>query len=443
MPGVLKNIDYQDPSVRYRGQKILDNVKRLNPQAEIKLELAVDTYYSLYLPLPILEDIDRISIANKDHYEIVKTALNDEEFRRLRYYTIADGFASVAIGTLFLISLHDELKHNQDQEEHPTLGASNARMSGHEKLDNYDDMNNNLRSNDLKNRVKNAIKKTIEYAETIKELQHFAYGYHAGVGRTLDFDEDVNSTLRLVKNTDIRKILAFLTRIPNISSVVKKKKIEYQRGEVEGYTIGSDIERIVPTELAYPQIYIYTKIAEGNLLLYNKILHMSMGPIYVLIDKSGSMDGNKILWAKATALALLMRCRIERRAFYVRFFDSEPYKLMKVKVNAKPSDVLKIVEYIASVRNGGGTDISKSIITACNDIAKLKSKDLSDVILITDGEDKIAKSLVKKSLVYAKARLLSVMIMGDNRDLKDVSYKYLKVVKLSEKEALEVIEIID
>lgn len=441
MPGVLKNIDYHDPIVRYRGQKIVDNVRKLDPRAEVQIELAIDTYYSLYLPMPMLEDISKISIANKDHYDVIKTALNDEEFRRLRYYTVADAFASVAIGTLFLISLSEELRADQEQIGQLGSGKSGGKTQELEKSDN--DISNGVKSKDLKNSVKNAVRKTMEYAETIKELQRFTYGYRAGIGHTLDLDEDISTTLKLVRNTDIRKILAFLTRVPNLNSAIKKRKVGYQRGEIEGYTIGSDVERIVPTELAYPQLYIYTKIADSKLLLYNKVLYMSMGPIYVLIDKSGSMDGNKILWAKATALALLMRCRIERRAFYVRFFDSEPYKLMKVKANTRPSDVLKVVEYLASIRNGGGTDISKTIITACNDILKSRSKELSDIIIITDGEDRIAKSLVKKSLAYAKARLISVMIMGDNKDLKDLSYKYLRVVKLSEREILSVIEASD
>ncbi|MEM0371472.1 MAG: VWA domain-containing protein [Ignisphaera sp.] len=439
MPGSLKNIDYQDPFVRYRGQKILDNLKKFSMHNNVQLELAIDVYYSLYLPFPILEDPNKITVGNRNIYEIVRNILEDNEFRRLRYYTIADAFASVAIGTLFLLNLQEELKSENEQQSHMGRGRTGTRNKDTEVENNSESIEDS-RSSDLKNMVRNAIKKTLEHSETIKELQHFTYGYRAGIGHTLDLDEDVNKVLRLVRNTDIKKILMFLSKMPNINTIVKKKKMSYQRGEVEGYTTGSDIERIVSTELAYPSIYIYIKIAENKLLLYNKVLYMSLGPIYVLIDKSGSMDGNKILWAKATALALLMRSRIEKRAFYIRFFDSEPYKLMKIKPNAKPSEVLRVVEYVAMVRNGGGTDISKSIITACNDIMKFRSRDFSDIIIITDGEDRIAKSLVKKSLAYSRSRLISVMIMGDNSDLKEISYKYLKVVKLSEKEMLNVIE---
>jgi uncharacterized protein with von Willebrand factor type A (vWA) domain len=440
MPGVLRNVDYQDPIVRYRGQKILDNLKKLTSQAEVKLDLAVDVYYSFYLPWPLLEDLGRVGLTNIEHYETIKTALNDDEFKRLRHYTIADTFASAAIGTLFLINLFEELKSEEEQRGQMGMGKADGRPEEQPKEEGEGE---GRKSKDLRTAVKNALKNTVEHAETIKELQHFVQGYTAGVGHTLDLDEDIVKTLKLIKNTDIKNILKFLMKIPDIKSLIKKKKLPYQRGEIEGYAVGSDIERIIPTELAYPSIYLYMRMAENKLILYNKVLYLSMGPIYLLLDKSGSMDGNKILWAKATALALLMRCRSERRPFYIRFFDSEPYKVMKIRVGAKPSDVLKVVEYIASIRNGGGTDISKSIITACNDIMKGGSRDVSDIILVTDGEDRIAKSLVRKSLAYAKARLISVMVMGDNGDLKELSYKYFKVVSLSKKEMLSVVEASD
>ena len=101
---------------------------------------------------------------------------------------------------------------------------------------------------------------------------------------------------------------------------------------------------------------------------------------------------------------------------------------------------MKLLEYIAMIRSGGGTDISKALMTACNDIIKSGVKEVSDIILITDGEDRIARSLVKKALQHAKAKLFSVMILGDNDDLRSISDEYMKVVKLSDKELLTVVK---
>jgi len=436
MPGVLKNIDYQDPFTRYKGQKILDNLRKLRSGGNISLDLAIDIYYSLYLPFPRLADVSEVSLGRNDQYRIVKTILMDEEVKKLRLYTVADSFSSVAIGTLFLLNLLSEL--SEENEKNYAQGGGKGENGMRNQQKEHDDTGEGGKS--LEEAVKNAARKSMEAAENVKEIQNFVYGYKAGVGHMLNLDDDVASVLKLAKNTDIRNLLNVLSRIPDVTMAVKKRRVGYQRGEVEGYTRGSDVERIVYTELAYPDVYFYTKVAEGDLLLFEKVMYLTMGPIYVLLDKSGSMDGNKILWAKATALALFIRSRLERRAFYMRFFDSEPYESIAVRPNAKPSQVVKFLEYIAMVRNGGGTDISKALLTACNDMMKLGFKEASDVILITDGEDRIAKNLVKKALQHAKARLLSVMILGDNEDLKTVSDEYMKVVKLSDKEILQVVQ---
>jgi uncharacterized protein with von Willebrand factor type A (vWA) domain len=436
VPGVLKNIDYLDPFTRYKGQKILDNLRKLRGESGISLELAIDVYYSLYLPFPCLVEVSEVPLGRSEQYRIVKTILTDEEAKKLRLYTVADSFSSVAIGTLFLLNLLSELdeKREKDYMQGSGRGESGAKRQQREHEDTEEG------DKSLEEAVKNAAKKSVEVAEDVKEIQNFVYGCKAGVGHTLSLDDDVTTVLRLAKNTDVRNLLKVLSRIPDITKAVKKRRVGYQRGEIEGYTRGSDIERLVYTELAYPEIYFYMKVAEGDLLLFEKVMYLTMGPVYILLDKSGSMDGNKILWAKATTLALFIRSRIEKRAFYMRFFDSEPYELIAVKPNAKPSQVVKLLEYIAMVRNGGGTDISKALLTACNDIMKLGFKETSDVILITDGEDRIAKNLVKKALQHAKARLLSVMIMGDNEDLKAISDEYMRVIKLSDKEMLQVIQ---
>ncbi|HDI02407.1 MAG TPA: VWA domain-containing protein [Ignisphaera sp.] len=441
MPGVLKNIDYTDPFTRYKGQKVVDIVKRLGYKNDIALDLAIDIHYALYLPFPELINLDQIPLGSEKHYFLMKSLLSLDETKRLRLYTVADSFASVAVGALLLMYLFEELDRQRVESEKNMEGTRGKDMKSSSISSSEDSKqieNQNLQS--LQESVHQAVKKTLENAETIKEVEHLVYGYRAGIGHTLSLDDDAASVLKLVKNTDIKNLLEWLSRIPNITSLIKRRKTRFSRGEIEGFIMGSDLERLVPTELAYPDIYFYAKLADNRLLLYDKYLYMSLGPLYVLIDKSGSMEGDKIKWAKATALALFLRSRIERRPFYIRFFDSEPFSLIRVKANAKPSEVLKMLEYLARVRSGGGTDISKAVITACNDIVKHGAKDVSDIVLITDGEDRIARSLVKRSLNQAEARLVSVMIMGDNDDLKKVSDKYFRVMKLSEKEMLTVIE---
>jgi uncharacterized protein with von Willebrand factor type A (vWA) domain len=158
------------------------------------------------------------------------------------------------------------------------------------------------------------------------------------------------------------------------------------------------------------------------------------------MDKSGSMDGEKIKWAKATALALLIKARKEKRVFIMRFFDTTPYSMIKISRRAKMSEVVRLMDYISRIRSGGGTDITRSLVTAAQDIKNMGPKAPNEIILITDGEDKIAENIVVKQLRSAEAKLISVMILGENPDLRRISDKYFKVAKLSGSEMLKVVE---
>ena len=239
----------------------------------------------------------------------------------------------------------------------------------------------------------------------------------------------------------MRIILEALKSIEELDSYIKRKPFRSPRGELDGYETGSDVERVVLSELALPFDFFLVKFVENTLLLYKKVLYESKGPFYVLLDKSGSMMGLKIVWAKAVALALAQRAAREHREFYVRFFDSIPYPPLRVPKRVRGRDVVRLLEYVARVRANGGTDITRAILAATEDIVSTSSRQISDIVLITDGEDRITIEAVKRGLARANARLHTVMIHGNNPDLKLVSTTYMTVTKLNKEEALRVISI--
>jgi len=153
------------------------------------------------------------------------------------------------------------------------------------------------------------------------------------------------------------------------------------------------------------------------------------------------MIGDKIYWARAVAIALLQRSISEGREFYVRFFDSMTHPLMKVTKRTKPSMIMKVLTYLATVRAGGGTSITNAIFTAAEDLKKGGGRRrISDVILITDGEDKINVNLLAKVKVETKMRLHTVMIQGLNQYLKKLSDRYLVVKRLDSEGILKVVD---
>ncbi|MEM1640121.1 MAG: VWA domain-containing protein [Acidilobaceae archaeon] len=440
----------------YRGERVIRTVIELrntlrgdlSPKENaiegrglLRPELATDLFYVLNLPIPMLEESEE----NEEHddeyierYNIIAQLLKNPKLHRIRVYTVADSLVS----TVAAASILDKLVHflsekgfgrkdsseNESDEKNSSKDRSGLKSDGEgDALDSLEDVLNE------------ALDQALRDTETAKKIKSELLSKLAGTGSVLSFEDSAEEVLKLARLTDIAKILE---RIEGLDIPgVKGKKIRFRKGWAEGIEIGSDLERLHYSQLALPSTYFMIAFAESRLLLYSKHEEVSRGPIYVLLDKSGSMVGEKIDWARAVAVALLKRAIGESRAFYARYFDSVPYELTKVKSNPYASEVVRALLSLAKVTAGGGTDIMRAVLIACNDIVKgRETKGVSDIILISDGEDKINVNVVKSALSKANARLHTVMIHGNNQDLREVSYRYLKAERLENSDIIKVVD---
>jgi uncharacterized protein with von Willebrand factor type A (vWA) domain len=107
---------------------------------------------------------------------------------------------------------------------------------------------------------------------------------------------------------------------------------------------------------------------------------LGKGPLVVCIDKSGSMEGEKDVWATAVALALLDVAQAERRPFALLAFDAN----VKHESVVMPGEALP--EAALFVAADGGTDIDK-VVRRGLEIIEQRPGTLrqADVVLITDG----------------------------------------------------------
>lgn len=426
--GVLRNIDYNDPVVKYRGSKVL-RITKLIAEREIKIpfSMAIDIFYSFYLPMPLLKDKSEIPANKKCEYSVIKSLLGSSFIHDIRSRTVVDGLMSCIAASIFI----SELEKYAREHGGNAITDAERRESRVEGLSEYD----------VRREVENAMANTLRDIENIKRLRTIIEGEQPGNISIMAYEEYGPELIRLARNLEVRKVLEILRGIKPWSINVPEKKQRFKHGEIIGYELGRDIERIAPSTLALPEELFYLRYMEGRLLLYQKVLTQGKGPLYVLLDKSGSMDGIKMTWAKAVALSLYMRSVKENREFYFRFFDSIPYPMAKVNKRPKAEQVIKLIDYIARVKGSGGTDISKAIMTACNDIKRGHVKETSDIILITDGVDRIAEQLVSYNLKKAGARLITIMIRGENRSLKHISTKYFIVSQFTRDNILRVVEI--
>ena len=417
---------YEDPVVIYRGKSVLllamKLVKKRDVRSLLNIDLATDLFYSLYLPHPILKPSSSIPLELEGNYFIIDSLMGSKDFIDLRKYSIAKKTLSILISASLMESLIRELQRE----------GQGINSSGRGK---------ELDSRALNNAVRRAAKDAVKEASNLKKLEKLlGSGVEAGEGVRMDLVEDGSEIIQLARSEDIEELLNYMTLLPEVGRRVRKKYVKFSKGEFRGYELGNSLERVVPTQLALPRIYFNIKFIESKLLLYDKVLPKIMGPVYLLMDKSGSMDGEKIKWAKATSIALLMRARKERRDFYLRFFDSSPHSLKVISRRVKASEIAQFIKYISKVSGGGGTDITKAVTTACEDIIYSKVKGVTDIVLITDGEDTLAEYAIRRKLRRANARLVTVMINGENSDLRRLSNAYLRALHLNKDEILKVVE---
>ncbi|MEM1664241.1 MAG: VWA domain-containing protein [Zestosphaera sp.] len=418
--GFLLGVDYEDPVIRYRGEKIIKLSSKLGLKKEfITTELATDFFYTLYLPHALVSESPE---ASNLHYSLVKALNESRELLEIKKHTILDSFIST-LTTIAILQYFIELL--EDKKE--LIDVKELRESQNEIL---------------KSVLRESLKSVTREVETMKKLERlYTTGIQPGVGSEFDLEEDAEKVLRLARMTDVSKILEVLSLVPDVVKKTRKKYEKFNRGEFNGYDLGSDLERLVPAQLALPRKYLLLSYAESKLLLYDKKISKSLGPLYLLTDKSGSMEGEKMEWAKATAIALLIKSRREVREFYLRFFDGAPHDLIRISRKASFSEFLNLIRNLARVKSGGGTDITKAITTACDDIicSGLIKRD-SDIVVITDGEDTLSVTTLRRKLKQANARLFSVMIQGDNKDLKMLSERYLTVSTLDKDTILKIVE---
>jgi uncharacterized protein with von Willebrand factor type A (vWA) domain len=258
-----------------------------------------------------------------------------------------------------------------------------------------------------------------------------------GVGKepgTLDLLLDLAGSVFEVKGAE--RILALAKKTVDAMPFFVHREKERDRrfgDEIAGYYLTKNPERALPRELALPDELFFAKLAGGGLLAREKLAPRE-GAIYVLLDKSGSMSGEKTVWARSVALALLALARRKRAKFFLRFFDTRAYDLV---TDEKPE---RLLELLLKVESNGGTSIDTALQTAIEDLAERGlSKLTNTIIIITDGEDEVRTA--RRELERVGARLVSVMIRGSNKTLERISDQYLKA-ELSAEGALKLIEVV-
>ncbi|ENN96671.1 hypothetical protein J422_00996 [Methanocaldococcus villosus KIN24-T80] len=281
--------------------------------------------------------------------------------------------------------------------------------------------------------------------EIIEGINSFGFG--KGEKNYNDPEDKLKLANRILQDKKLLKIIKKLGKLKLLAINTYKNNVKQQLSEVYSVSLGNEIKYLLPKEIAYlsDEILYYEfirRFIEKKLLNYSLISYKdSEGAIIVCLDHSGSMFGEKEIWAKAVVLSLIeIAKRKKRKIYYIAFDDDVRFEKEIDPKNIKYEDVIEI----ASVFYGGGTNFEKPISRAM-DVIKEKYMD-ADILLITDGFAEVSDEFVEKLKEFKenyKVKLMSVFIeIFPTETLKRISDKNVKVYELVDDEAKKIYKLL-
>ena len=125
---------------------------------------------------------------------------------------------------------------------------------------------------------------------------------------------------RVRTDPTLRRVCELAGRFRRVARSKQRLKVAHGLDDVVGVEPGGEVARLLPFELARLMVLeleldALRRIAERQALCraHSAVEPVGKGPVLVVVDESGSMDGAKVHTAKALALALAWVARHQRR----------------------------------------------------------------------------------------------------------------------------------
>ncbi|GAB2804329.1 VWA domain-containing protein [Streptomyces daliensis] len=226
------------------------------------------------------------------------------------------------------------------------------------------------------------------------------WGFDAAELERLPWDQRARLAERL-RTGRLAQWAELIGRFRRMAGGERARKVENTAGELIGVTLGDDLSRVIPSELAHlglPALraVFAARYAAGELMLYDHQgeQNTGRGAIVACVDTSHSMYAagpggvTREAWAKACALALLDQARHARRDFVGILFSAAD-KLQVFRFPAgRPAGIAEALDF-AETFLGGGTSY-QSPLTAAGELLEEEFNDAArtrgDIVLITDDE---------------------------------------------------------
>lgn len=256
------------------------------------------------------------------------------------------------------------------------------------------------------------------------------WGIEPGDLKTVPLAERLELARKL-RTPRMHSLADLVGRMKKLAGATECEKVRSRQDEVHSVTLGGEIERVLPAELAsglasrHPlrRLDFTRRLLEDSLLSYELAGtdHLGRGPVIAAIDTSLSMEGAPLEWASAVALTLASVAANEGRFAHLMYFNTRIVREVRLDGSSLSRrtalDPRKVLE-AATVGASGGTAYEPPVRRAIEvmDEPGLSATARADILMVTDGVCELSEEVVAE-LDRARERrgfkLVSVLIGGD------------------------------
>src|SRR5881398_1186490 len=380
-------------------------------------DLAFDLFCSFYKYFVKLLPADAVVPERLRHRDLIGRALELREHEKLRAWTRLKPVETALATELVLDHLLNE-RGPEEAEPAKDVGEPGDVV----EPEDADTSTERLRE------VLGDVRKDLEAAVEL------VAAWSSGPGEETRLPPEIKMQLmrNLVRNPRLRRIGLLFGRYRRMGVRDRELKALLASEEVVDFVRGGDVARALAGELSNfamreREDLFYSKVVTRQLLIYELAQrHERPRPVYLCLDNSGSMSGEKEVWAKASALALAhMALQHGRSVEIVLFGDAaDPLRVVSLDPRDKGATRLAKVVDVASYFLGGGTDFQKPLSHVLDTILAGHEASGNDLLFVSDGLCPLPEAFVRRFL-EAKGRhnirLTTVVIGGEAFSLAPIS----------------------
>ncbi|MWA15578.1 VWA domain-containing protein [Streptomyces sp. BA2] len=417
--------------------------EELNERHEYATDLLTDVFLAAYKAVPLLRECARMAPSRLLNHRVIASLMESPEFAELHRETAGDPYAA-AMAVLAqapelrrLLERSREAQERAEQTKKAQQDADDAAAAVGEALQKAADRADEdgsvpapaaealqlaveaaesaetaarqasqyaeqaiaAAAPGIRAATRNAASKASDAVRQEASLMR-AWGVGSGELERMPFEQRARLAERL-RTSRLAQWAELIGRFRQMADGERARKVENATGELVGVTLGDDLSRVIPSELAnlgLPELraVFAARYAAGELMLYDSQGEQSTGKgaVIACVDTSHSMyvEGpggvTREAWAKACALALFDQARHAKRDFVGILFAAAD-KLQVFRFPADESaDIARVVDF-AETFLGGGTSYQRPLSAAAELLEEEfddAARSRGDIVMLTDDE---------------------------------------------------------